>query len=59
MLLGYDKNIVVGIAFAFHDRNKTDTRKFQIVHFSTYQSDHLKDFLISCVNYIFKKDPTD
>ena len=59
MLLGYEKDMVVGIALAFHDRSKTDVRKFQIVHISTYQNEDLKDFLISCVNYIFKKDPTD
>lgn len=59
MLLGYEKNIPVGMALAFHDRNKTDVRKFQIVHISTYQNEDLKDFIVSCVNYIFKKDPTD
>ncbi len=59
MLLGYEKNVLVGLALAFHDRNKTDGRKFTIVHFSTYHNEDLKDFLTSCVNYIFKKDPTD
>jgi hypothetical protein len=59
MLLGYEKDIVVGLALAFHDRNKTDSRKFTIIHFSTYKTHDLKDFLTSCVNYIFKKDPAD
>jgi hypothetical protein len=59
MLLGYEGNILVGLALAYHDRSKTDTRKFNIVHISTYQNENLKDFIISSINYIFKKDPTD
>jgi hypothetical protein len=47
------------LALAFHDRNKTDTRKFTIVHFAAYHNEDVKDFLMSCVNYIFKKDPVD
>lgn len=47
------------MSLAFHDRNKTDSRKFTIIHFSTYHNEDLKDFLTSCINYIFKKDPAD
>lgn len=47
------------MAFAYHDRNKTDLRKFTLVHISSYHDEQLKDFIISTVNYIFKKDPCD
>lgn len=42
MLLGYEKENLVGLALAFHDRNKTDARKFTIVHFSSYHNEDIK-----------------
>ena len=47
------------MAYAYHDRNRSDIRKFVIVHIGTYKNEDLKEFILSISNYIFKKDPTD
>ena len=47
------------MAFAYHDRNRSDLRKFVLVHVGTYKNDDLKEFILSVTNYIFKKDPCD
>lgn len=47
------------MAFAYHDRDRSDIRKFVLVHIGTYKNEDLKDFILSVSNYIFKKDPCD
>lgn len=47
------------MALAYHDRTRSDLRKFTIVHMGTYKDDDFKDFVLSITNYIFKKDPCD
>ena len=47
------------MAFAYHDRTRSDCRKFSIVHVGTYKTENLKDFIISATNYIYRKDPAD
>jgi len=42
LLLGYENDILVGMTMCVHDRTKTDTRKFSLVHFSTYHNEDLK-----------------
>lgn len=59
MLLGHHEGKLIGMALAYHDRTRSDIRKFIIVHFGTYKTDDLKEFLLSVTNYIFKKDPCD
>jgi hypothetical protein len=50
---------VVGLALAYHDRNRSDVRKFSIIHIATYLAEDLKEFILSCTNFIFRKDPCD
>lgn len=59
LLLGYYENKLIGMAIAYHDRSRSDIRKFIIVHMGTYKTEDLKDFILSATNYIFKKDPCD
>ena len=59
LLLGHHDNKLVGMSFAYHDRNRSDIRKFVIVHIGTYKNEDLKEFILSVSNYIFKKDPCD
>ena len=47
------------MAYAYHDRTRSDSRKFTIVHAGTYKTQDLKDFMLSVTNYIFRKDPAD
>ena len=47
------------MAYAYHDRNRSDIRKFVIVHAGTYKNENLNEFILSISNYIFKKDPCD
>jgi len=58
-LVGQLEGRVVGLALAYHDRNRQDIRKFTIIHLATYKNEDLKEFIISCTNYIFRKDPAD
>lgn len=58
-MLGTYESKLIGMAYAYHDRNRSDLRKFVIVHAGTYNREHLKDFLLSATNYIFRKDPCD
>jgi hypothetical protein len=50
---------VVGLALAYHDRTRADSRKFTLVHAATYKNEDLRDFLLSISNFIFRKDPAD
>lgn len=59
LILGHFENKLVGMAFAYHDRNRSDIRKFVIVHAGSYNNEDLRDFLLSVSNYIFRKDPCD
>jgi hypothetical protein len=59
LLIGQHENRVIGQAIAYHDRNRSDLRKFTIVHMATYNDDYLRDFILSATNYIFRKDPCD
>jgi hypothetical protein len=59
LMIGQFEGRVIGLALAYHDRNRQDVRKFTIIHLATYRSDDLKDFILSCTNFIFRKDPAD
>lgn len=59
LLLGHFDNKLVGMAYAYHDRERNDVRKFVIVHVGTYKTEDLKEFIISVSNFIFRKDPCD
>ena len=59
LLVGQFEGRVVGQALAYHDRARSDLRKFTIVHMATYKDEDLKDFILSISNYIFRKDPCD
>lgn len=58
-MLGEQEGKVIGMAFAYHDRSRSDIRKFIIVHVGTYKDQDLKEFILSTSNFIFKKDPCD
>lgn len=59
LLVGQLEGRVVGMALAYHDRSRQDIRKFTIIHMATYKNEDHKDFILSCTNFIFRKDPTD
>ena len=59
LLIGQHEGRIVGQAIAYHDRNRSDLRKFTIVHMATYKDENLRDFILSVTNYIFRKDPCD
>jgi hypothetical protein len=40
--LGNFENKLIGMAFAYHDRSKSDIRKFVIVHIGTYKTEDLQ-----------------
>ena len=42
LLLGHHDKKLGGMAFAYHDRTKSDSRKFVIVHVATYKTVELK-----------------
>ena len=42
LLLGHFDNKLVGMAYAYHDRERNDVRKFVIVHVGTYKTEDLK-----------------
>lgn len=47
------------MAYAYHDRTRSDVRKFVIVHVGTYKTEDLREFIINASNFIFRKDPCD
>lgn len=49
----------MGMAYAYHDRSRSDIRKFIIIHVGTYKTEDLKEFIINVSNFIFRKDPCD
>ena len=59
MLLVNFENKLVGMAFAFHDRDRADTRKFVLAHIGSYDNKNLKEMIVAVSDYIFLKDPCD
>ena len=53
------ENKLVGMAFAFHDRDRADTRKFVLAHIGSYDNKNLKEMIVAVSDYIFLKDPCD